>query len=222
MSVQKIFKDEKNIQTLCRVSAYSILVGVFAYIVAVALLGYLRPGYSHMTNLVSELGETGATYSYVLNITLIFNGLVMMLFAYCLHVTVNRGKGSKIGITLIGYLGLAVFFGGVFPCDKGCVNPETLSGYLHLITGLPVMLALPIGLIIFAKRLNNDKNWRQLSRFSLLIGILLLPLFFASATLFPMLKLSGLGQRIATTFQLLWPTVMAVKMLKVINKKPIA
>ena len=52
-----------------------VMVSVIAYTVAVIVLGHLNPGYSHVADLVSELGGTGSPYNFVLNITLMISGI---------------------------------------------------------------------------------------------------------------------------------------------------
>ena len=43
------------------------LVGPIVFAITVAFVGSLRPGYSHVNQFISELGETGGRLAWVMN-----------------------------------------------------------------------------------------------------------------------------------------------------------
>lgn len=206
------FLKIKNERIYNKIVSIGTLSGVVYYLASLFVLGSIREDYSHIRNFVSELGEIDSPHSMVLNFALIISGIMLFLFAYRLHKSISNGEGSKLGPIFLGYFGFAVLIGGLFPCDEGCIELRTLSGYMHAVIGLPVMIANPASFLLFTKRMRLDPNWSSLASFSKVCGIIIIPLFIASATIFPMLDLIGLGQRLTIVFQLLWVSVIAIKL----------
>jgi len=109
------------------------IIGPILFTVVLAILGLFRHGYSHVSQLMSELGEVGAPNALVMNTAgLTLLGLLMVAFAFGLHRGISEGKGSKVGPALIAASGTALAMTGIFPCDPGCVG-VTPTGRIHSI-----------------------------------------------------------------------------------------
>jgi hypothetical membrane protein len=214
-----VVEESKNERLVLfrKFSAYSILGSIFLYIGSIIISGFLKPDYRHLRNYISELGETGYSYSYILNYSLIVTGFFLVLFAYAMHISIKKEKYSIIPFLSLLYFGLSMVAGGVFPCDKGCINPVTFSGYMHIYSGAPLLILNPFAFYLFAKRMENDTLWKIKATFSKRIAFILLILYFLSF-LFPNFNLAGLGQRLTVLPIILWLYVMAAHLLRILKK----
>jgi hypothetical membrane protein len=131
-----------------------ILSGILApitYIVAVVVGGLLRPGYSYISQYVSELIEAGAPNKAILDpLFAIYNILTIAfgvgLFLYIRNVSENRrrtvGTAGALVLVLEGLVGFLTVF---FPQDP-IGSPLTATGSMHIVlaslSSLTTMLAM--------------------------------------------------------------------------------
>ncbi len=198
-------------------SAYSILGSILLYIGSIIISGFLKPEYSHLRDAISELGETGYSYAYILNYSLVVTGFFVVFFAYALHISIKQEKYSIIPFISLLYFGLSLVAGGLFPCDKGCINPVTFSGYVHIYSGTPNLILNPLAYYLFAKRMENDTRWKIKASISKRAAFILILLYLLSF-LFPIINLAGLGQRLTVVPIILWLYVMAVHLLRILKE----
>ena len=125
--------------------------GVVALFVLVAAA--LTPGYSHVSQFMSELGATGTTYELWVR----FGGFLpagLLLLAFCFVAL--RALPRTPGVVL-GLLGLAVYAAGylvasVYPCDLGCRPEEpSTSQLIHNIGGGLGYILAPAFLLTLAR-----------------------------------------------------------------------
>ena len=99
------------------------LSGVLApafFFTAVVYMSLSRPGYSHVYNVISELGETGSPTASAASITFIVTGLMIVFFGQGLHSELSLGSRRVYAGAAVALYGLLDFVGsGVFPCDPG-------------------------------------------------------------------------------------------------------
>ena len=132
------------------------IIGPILYTIVVITLGLLRPGYNHVTQFMSELGEVGAPNATIMNtarFTLL--GLLMTAFAFGLHRGISEGKGSKIGPALVAVSGAGLVLSEIFPCDPGCVN-ESFVGITHEVFAMIAAFAMILALLTIYQRLRKD------------------------------------------------------------------
>lgn len=72
------------------------IVSALLYIAAWVLGSILRPGYSGRTQAVSELIEAGAPNKRLLDLMILGFHIMVIPFAYGLHIAMYKGKGSKL------------------------------------------------------------------------------------------------------------------------------
>ncbi len=88
------------------------------FALAVALLGYLKPGYSHVYHTMSELGEFGSVTAQPAALVFTVTGIMITLFGYDLHRTLMRDDKMVWSGILVMLYGLLDFVGsGIFPVD---------------------------------------------------------------------------------------------------------
>jgi hypothetical protein len=173
----------------------------------------LRPGFSSMSQAISELIEAGSPNKTLLDIMLFFFHGLVIPFAYGLHKGINDGKGSKLGPWLLagaGVLGLVIT--AFFPCDPGC-EPVTLRGILHIFIAVPMGFMILFAILAFSRRMKKTENWKQYSTYSLitfiagfLLGVL--------AVVFAKSSVGGLIERLISASYQQWYVVMGVILIR--------
>ncbi|MEJ0087884.1 MAG: DUF998 domain-containing protein [Pseudomonadota bacterium] len=124
---------------------------VMALMVVVA--GALTPGYSHVSQFISELGARGSPYEWPVRFAgFLPSGVLLLAFCGFAFAALPRSRGAALGL-----LGLAVYAVGYvvaasFPCDLGC-RPETpsTSQLIHNAVGLLGYLLAPAFLLALAR-----------------------------------------------------------------------
>lgn len=133
-----------------------LLGGVVApavYVVAVALGGLIRPGYSHYSETISELIASGAPNKALLDPMFIIYNLAAIAFSYGVFVCVRAwpSEGRRLGQMAVaflvfgGFVGLATVF---FPQDPGG-PPVTLAGTVHIALAGLSSLASMLSMLFF-------------------------------------------------------------------------
>ena len=111
---------------MARQLAFATALATVLFVTLLALLGGIAtPGYSHVSQFISELGATQAPYEYASRfIGFLPAGIALLAFAWLAH-----GALPKSRLTTLAFLALAIYALGYiaaafFPCDPGCqVNP---------------------------------------------------------------------------------------------------
>ena len=208
---------------------YFAIAGILAPILwfsLVIILGLLEPGYSHMTKMMSILGGVENIRGSIFNFGISFTGLLIILFSIGLHKSVNKGKDSKIGLILLIFGGIGLILSGMFfPCDLNCNNAlveKNFTGLMHIFTALIAGMGLAISPFFIFARLRKDPQWKNYSKFTLLIGIIAnipgIILWIMVFTSTVPESIGGLIQRAGIVFVFIWIGVMSLKMLK-LNKE---
>src|SRR3990170_1860649 len=94
-------EGKTQIDGISRLLAICGIIGPIFFTTVVVTLALLRPGYSHLAQAISELGEVGAPNAIVQDINFIMLGLLTLAFAFGLHRGIGARRGSKIGPALL-------------------------------------------------------------------------------------------------------------------------
>lgn len=157
-----------------RLSSRVLLVtGIAAPIVlglAVFLGGSLYPGYSHVSQFISELGATGAPFPSILNFGgLIPAGALTLAFALAMHWRYRSGTTLTISCALVALAGLSQLIAGVFPCDPGCsFEAMSRSAQIHALAAFSASFSRFLAPLLFA--VANRAKHARLFWSSLLLG----------------------------------------------------
>lgn len=115
------------------------ILGPIVYIATVILGGILRPGYSHISQAVSELIATGAPNKILLDPLFAIYNLLTTAFGIGLFLRLSaedQNCGKVVGalgalfLTVVGITGFMIVF---FPADPGEFPPATLTGAMHIV-----------------------------------------------------------------------------------------
>ena len=117
------FKDIAQETRTVRSLAVCGIIAPLLFATLVITAAFLRTGYSHVSQFISELGY--GSNAIVQNADFVLTGLLIILFSYGVHKGVGGGRGSRIGPAFgAGRIGL-----GVFPGDPALPTIQMSHGY---------------------------------------------------------------------------------------------
>ncbi|MCF8506697.1 MAG: DUF998 domain-containing protein [Caulobacter sp.] len=165
------------------------------------------PGYSHVSQYISELGATGAPHGRLVSLGgFLPIGVLLMTFAVLAALIPPRGVLKTLGciglfLFALGYLGAAFF-----PCDFGC-RPETpsRSQVMHMAFGLAGYILAPLTLAVLGVASRKWPGAKGLFPLGLACAVVAGIAFFSMAD-----PLAGLFQRVLEGSVLLWIVAFAV------------
>ena len=193
--------------SLCRISALSGIAAPIVLGIVAGILGVIQAGYNPVTQLMSELGETGAPYAGIMNAGFVTTGLLMVLFSYSVYFLIGKSVPGMIGSGLIVAAGISFIAMGFFSCDAGCL-PLTLPGQIHIQLGLFASVAAVAAMFLLGYSMRRTGTWNRFWQFSVITGglvLLILPVFvFAGNS-------DGLLQRLMVGIIFLWMEVLAIR-----------
>lgn len=195
-----------------RMVRFSALCGMAAPLLfgfTVGILGYLTPGYSPLSQVMSELGETGAPLAPVMNLLgLAGTGILMILFSLGLREGLGRTRAATAGSLLVAGAGILYLVMAAFSCDPGCI-PTTPAGEIHMAAGLLATVMAILSAFVIGAALRSREGWEAYSVYSLVTGVLVLatlPVFLSAG------DSAGAWQRVLVGILFLWMEVMALKL----------
>ena len=169
---------QNDSQSLSRMDGILILCGIVAPIIwflAILITGILRPEYSHISRVISVLGSRDTPFSKAYN----YVGLMpagILTFSLAMFRRLKSKQVFYISSGSVFIMGIAHFLAGIFPCDPGCYPVITLSGRLHMLTGMMAMFAGIIAPLVMTIGLRNRKS-RDLFYLSMILGVASLIIF---------------------------------------------
>jgi hypothetical membrane protein len=172
------------------------LILLFVAMYLLMLLGgaALKPGYSPLSQYISELGATGSAHAQAISLFgFIPVGVLaaLLLFAFARSAPVSGA--SRFGYWLLMFEPLAWIGSALAPCDLGCPIGGSLSQSLHTLLGVFTYLGTALGLVLLATAPTLRPGKRVL--WIALAGLWLL--LFVLMGLEPLQPLRGLLQRLA-------------------------
>jgi len=194
------------------------MCGVIAPVlfVFIAILGgALRPGYSHISDTVSELFSPGSPNKLLLDTLHTIFALLLVLFGIGVLQLVRKSQQSK----LIGIIGASMFIAmgllsvstaTIFPQDaRG--SPPTFPGEMHkLMSGVLSLLSI-FSMLLIGIWSNRAKIFPGFGTYSFItIGVIILSAGFFVAKL--QSPIMGLAERITILVGFLWTFTLALKM----------
>lgn len=193
------------------------LCGVVAPVLwgaAIILCGSLRPGYSHLAQYISELGERGSTTEHLIRYAgFVPTGLMHVAFAAMLYVAFKGERLAGAASALLAINGLARIGAGIFPCEPGCAGPRILlSQKAHSLSSGVGFFALIGACVLWGILLRRHAKFRCLGVYSVVSGVL--GLVFLALMLWSAEQRGGTGlyERLSTGFLSLWVLVFAVRL----------
>lgn len=203
-------RDSKSTRLVGRALLVTGLAAPMSLGLAVFLGGSLYPGYSHVSQFISELGATGAPCPSVLNLGgLIPAGTLTFAFALAMYWTYRSGATLTISCAVVAWAGLSQLTAGVFPCDPGC-SFEAMSrpAQIHALAGISASLSRFVAPLLFAVAIRA--RHARLFGPSLLLGagaLVALAVGFQQGADSPYV---GILQRLHMAFFFTWVVIVAI------------
>jgi len=185
----------------------------------IVIAGELRPGFDHVGQYISELGERGSTtetfmrYGGFVATGLMHVGFAAAFYATLIHVS-DRPRLTLLVAVLIALDGIGRIGAGLFACEPGCAAPESLSQHLHGLSATIAFLAIAAAALFGAILFRRDERLRSLSAYSFAsgcAGLIFLALMSASEATH---AYTGLYERLASGLLTLWVFVITVRLRK--------
>lgn len=196
------------------------LLGLFApilFVFTAILGGALRPGYSHMTDTVSELFSPGSPNRLLLTILYILFAVFLSLFGFgLLQFVQNSGKHKRIGVwaayifILVGVLNILT--ATVFPQDSWG-SPPTFPGEMHKIVSGIISLISILYILLFGiwfRRAGITKIFWVYS-LATIAGAFLSAGWFAASVGSPIM---GITERVAILIGFQWTFSLSILAIK--------
>ena len=169
----------------------------------------LTPGYSHVSQFISELGARGAPYElWVRHAGFLPAGLLLLTFSALASRAVPRSRPVSLS-----FFGLALFAAGylvaaAFPCDAGCRPSEpSASQLIHNAGGLVGYLVAPLFLYTLARA---ARVWPGATRLAGAGYVAAAVALVGRLTLSPSSEVVGLSQRALEIAVLGWVAMLGL------------
>jgi len=193
-----------------------ILCGVLApllWAAAIAYCGTLRPGFSHFTQYISELGERGSSTELLMRYgAFAATGLMHLAFAAALAVIFRSSRLGVLAAILLGLNGLARIGAGYFPCDVACEQTGSLGQRMHSLSATVGFLALAVSTVLWSIVFRRTPKLRNLSAYSVASGVLGLAFLVLMAASPEPGAARGLFERLSSGVLSLWILVFALRL----------
>jgi len=199
--------------TIKKISGVAGITSAFLAITVPLAGGMFYPGYSHVSQYISELGAVDAPYQNIVNWGgFLPIGISLALFLILVNRFITSSQKSKIGLILFFGLPLAYIISAAAPCDPGCPEIGSVRQAVHNIGGLLGYIGGGLGLILWGVSKRNFKTGSFLSGLSITLGIVVLSMFAIMISASPT-EFKGLWQRIAETALFCWVSVISIYLL---------
>ena len=192
------------------------LVGVVSPILCVLVFtfaGFLRPGYSAIHQVISDLGV--GPNAWILNTDLIVSGLLLLTFAIGLYHWMRPVIDAKwliTGTILLGLSGAGVMNEGLFPETLPGDPSAHLHSMLHGI-GLSVLFyALIIALLIIGWQLWKTPAWHRYGWYSVITAFVTFGLLAIPHQIAANYQIAGLIERVQVVEAFSWSVIMGSRL----------
>lgn len=198
------------------------LIAPILFVLTAVLGGVLRPGYSHLSDTVSELFSPGSPNRILLSSFYFLFSVCLIFFGWGLrHFVLTTGKNTKIGawaaylFILVGVLN--IFTATVFPQDPWGAAP-TFPGEMHKIVSAGITFSSFGYMILFGiwfRKVNISKYFWIYSLVTIFFAFLS-GIWFTWSFGSPLM---GLAERVTILIGFQWTWVTAILVLGAIEKE---
>ena len=135
--------------------AISGIVAPILFALAVIVLGFVREGYSHISQTISDLGEIGSPNMAGQNVNFILTGLLIVAFSFGLYRGTGPGEEGEGRLAAgLGDRSRPRGGGRVFQTTFAVPLPgcNSLAANGHSVAGFVVFPLIPLAILLFLQR----------------------------------------------------------------------
>lgn len=137
--------------------------GAVLFVVGIIIAGFAYPDYSHIDQMISELGGVDAARPWIQNVNFVVFGLTSIGLAVGLMIDAGKAFAGAVLLSVLGLSG--TIMEGLVHCDSGCEG-KTTEGAIHLMFGLIGFVCGIIALFLFVRHFRRDSRWIDHVRFT--------------------------------------------------------
>jgi len=193
------------------------VVGPSLFALAVIVCGALRSEYSHVTQFISELGETGGENAALMQYAgFILPGAFIALFAIPFwRAFRSAGVLAVLVALLVAIHGVAKIAAGSFSCDLGCTPKiPSMDHVRHQQAAHVGLFALTAAAFLCVFLFKRFAAWKRLRAYTLATGIFAIIFAVAMVVSIESRSATGLFQRLFVGGLYLWLVIVALRLLR--------
>lgn len=205
--------------TFLRLAAWAGIVGPLFFVLVFTLNGFLQPGYSTMSQMISWLALRPD--GWIQDTNFIIFGLMLVIFAIGFAQRMRSIISKKwllVCTSMLLVSGFAWANDGFFISDAPGAADMTMHGMMHTIGFLVIFFSLPLVFFFVGRQLVKVPGWRAYGWYSLIAGIVSLGVFvFLIYTGIHATQIVGLANRLLIIEAISWYVVMGYHFLTIGN-----
>lgn len=161
------------------------LLGVALFVIAAVVGALIIPGYSQLSQYLSESYAIDTKYGIYLRLLgYIPSGILILLFCFLAVTRLPKSKTCSFALKGIGLLyGGGTMLTAIFPCDSGCnkemINPS-IAQLIHSVSGLVTYITVPFLVLLLGFAALKWKDAKGIGSFMTYAAFLLLCFQFFS------------------------------------------
>jgi len=183
-------------------------IGVTLIVLLTVLGGLAFPGYSHLSQFISELGARGAPSEMMVRLAgFLPAGLLLCLFAWLARSALPASSLTTVGLIGVGIYAAGYVVAAFFPCDLGCRPADpSVSQLIHNAAGMVGYVLAPGAMLCLAIAALRWPGAKYLAVAGFLLAIVSAA---GLITLSPNSPYVGLSQRLIEISVLSWVLLCA-------------
>jgi len=194
-----------TVDVWARRAGTALIVGPVIFVAAMGVEQSLRPGFSDLSNTISQLGvdTQGWSYSWIFTASIITVGLLTLVASYGL--TRVLGRPGRSGVILLALSGLGCIGVGIFNEDANLLEHSIFALDQFIMSGLAVLFLAPV----FARDAGWGASFATLSRvcgIAILVSLLLFVVGVGGS------DYKGLVERVVVTPTFLWSVTVGLRL----------
>ena len=200
--------SQRKLLLLCGV------VGPVLFAVVTAVVGATRSSYSHTSQFISELGETGAEFAWVMNwFGFILSGALILIFVIASRKLVSSGALNVIASLCLIAFAICMSLAGIYSCDLGCSPASpTPEQNLHDLVSIIAFPAFTLGVILWGVMFLREAGWRSFGAYSLVSGLASIVVLVAMVQSEATRDGTGILQRLFLTILFVWLVALSIRL----------
>ena len=218
----------RSISNFIRFSAVCGLFSAAIFTLNWIWAGLLEDNYDNLRQDISDFGALTASHPLPYNLLLSFSSALLVVFAIGLWMSLGRGWSARIGVVVLGVVGVGNFLDGLWreDCspsgDKVCqaaVDAGDVSWHhqAHDLESIVTLSAMILSPIVLAFAFRRREQWRDLFVWSLAAGAIAFVAMTWYAVLYTTQDGSGYSgalERALAVVSMLWIAAVAWRLLR--------